>query len=331
MDFNTFKEKYEKVPVVEYANNRKVKLPLVTIKVVTYNHENYIQECLESLVNQKTDFDFEVLIAEDESSDTTRQICINFAEKYPNRIRLLLNSRENNIPIKGKPSGTFNSVYANFSARGKYLTTIEGDDYWLDMQSLQKRVDFLENNSEFVACFHNTKVVNQQSLDEHLVFKLNEDKTIKFDDLLKVWIPTVSFLYRHKLINLFDEDMKNIVCGDLILRGKLAEFGAAKYLHNIQPAVYRVHKGGVFSSQSLDVRNKLAIEGLQYLLNYYKIKNTNFEIKKSVSYLYLSYFVAHLKRDKKVVFNYVKLSFKYGNEVNYSFLQIIKDYFFSKF
>ena len=331
MDFKTFKNKYEKTPVIEHANDRKDKNPLATIKVVTYNHEKFIAECLDSLLKQKTSFDFEILIIEDESSDKTREICTEYANKNPNKIRLLLNSRENNIPINGKPSGTFSSVYANFSAKGKYLTTIEGDDYWLDEKSLESRVCFLEDNDDFVACFHNTKVVHHDSTKEFLVFNSKEDKTIKSDDLLKVWIPTVSFLYRNKMIDLFDEEMKNIVCGDLILRGKLAEFGKAKYLSTLKPAVYRIHEGGVFSSQSLIKRNQLAVEGLQYLLNFYKNKNTIFTIKKSVSYLYLSYFVAHLKNDKKLVMEYLKMSFKYGREVNYSFFQIIKEYFFNKF
>lgn len=327
MDFKNFKAQYEKSPVQEFANHRGDNVPLATIKLVTYNHAKYIAVCLDSLLKQKTNFDFEILIAEDESSDGTREICIEYAKQYPERIRLLLNSRANNIPIKGKPSGTFNSVYANFTAKGKYLTTIEGDDYWLDENSLEKRVAFLEENDDYVACFHNTKILDEETSKESLVFNYKNDKTIKADDLLKIWIPTVSFLYRNKLINLFDEDMKNIVCGDLILRGKLAEFGTAKYLDDLEPAVYRTHAGGVFSSISLEKRNSLAADGLEYLISYYKSKNKcNLEIKRSISYLYLSYFVSQFKQDKSIKLAYIKKSFLYGKEVNYSFFQIIKEY-----
>ncbi|RTE55092.1 glycosyltransferase family 2 protein [Arenibacter aquaticus] len=330
MDFKTFKTVYEKNPVLEYVNKRAGKEPLATIKVVTYNHAKYISTCLDSLLKQKTNFDFEILIAEDESSDGTREICKKYAEKNPHRIRLLLNSRANNIPINGKPSGTFNSVYANFSAKGKYITTIEGDDYLMDEKSLQKRVEFLENNEQFVACFHNTKVIDQETSKEHHVFNYRRDRTIKAEDLLKVWIHTASLLYRHNLVNLFDEDMKNIVCGDFILRGKLAEFGAAKYIYDVKPAVYRKHNQGIFSPISLEAKTKLAIDGLQYLLNHYKTKKSNLEINKSASNLYLSYFVSHLIKDRKIKLNYLKKSFLYGKEANYSPCQIIKEFLYLK-
>lgn len=330
MDFKTFKTVYEKSPVLEYVNKRAGKEPLATIKVVTYNHAKYIATCLDSLIKQKTNFDFEILIAEDESSDGTREICKKYAYKYPDKIRLLLNSRANNIAINGKPSGTFNSVYANFSAKGKYITTIEGDDYLMDEESLQKRVEFLENNERFVACFHNTKVLDQETLKEHHVFNYKSDRTIKADDLLKVWIHTASLLYRNNLIDLFDEDMKSIVCGDFILRGKLAEFGAAKFLYDVKPAVYRRHDRGIFSPISLEAKTKLAIDGLQYLMNYYKTKKSNLEINKSASNLYFSYFVSHLIKDRKMKLNYLKKSFLYGKEVNYSPFQIIKEFVYLK-
>ncbi|NKI26840.1 glycosyltransferase family 2 protein [Arenibacter sp. 6A1] len=330
MDFKTFKTAYEKSPVLEYVNKRAGKVPLATIKLITYNHAKYIATCLDSLLKQKTNFDFEILIAEDESSDGTREICKEYADKYPDKIRLLLNSRANNIAINGKPSGTFNSVFANFSAKGKYLTTIEGDDYLMDENSLQKRVEFLENNERFVACFHNTKVIEQETSKEQHVFNFKSDRTFEADDLLKVSIHTASLLYRNNLIKLFDEDMKNIVCGDFILRGKLAEFGAAKFLYDVKPAVYRRHDQGIFSPIPLEAQTKLAIDGLQYLINYYKTKKSNLDIKKNASYLYLSYFVSHLMKDKKIKLNYLKKSLLYGKEVNYSPYQIIKEFLFFK-
>ncbi len=322
MEFIQFKNKYLKEPVVAYKNNRADKKPLVTVKVVTYNHHAFIKECLDAILQQKTSFDFEILIAEDASNDGTREICIAYAEKYPNKIRLLLNSRENNIQVNGKPSGLFNNVYANFSSKGKYLCTIEGDDYWTDELSLQKRVDFLEKNEDYVACFHHT-VVRKDTNIISSIFNFTKDKTIEPQDFLKIIFPTISLIYRNGLFDYWDEKMKTVVCGDLISRGKLSLHGKAFFFNDLKPAVYRHHKGGVFSMIALKRQTELAVEGLEYLYNY---NNESKELKQGISFLYLSYFVSLLKRDKTLKINYLSKSYTIGKSINYSLINIIRDH-----
>jgi len=324
MDFKEFKLKHLKKEVIEHSNNRNNKKPLATIKVVVYNHKKYIKDCLESILRQKTDFDFEILIAEDDSNDGTREVCIEYANKYPNKIRLLLNCRENNISIKGKPSGLFNSVYANYSAKGKYLTTVEADDYWTDDFSLQKRVDFLEKNTDYVACFHHTNVEKDEKITES-IFNYNEDKTINSENFLKLLFPTISLIYRNGLIDLYDDAMTKIVCGDLILRGKLSLHGKAKFLNNISPAIYRHHKGGVFSLIKLKNKVKLSVDGLEYLLEDTK-ETPNKKLKQGISFLYLSYFYSLLIRDRELNIKYLVKSYKIGKSVNYSLAEILRDY-----
>ena len=136
-----FLAKYQKVPVVEFQN-KVCKNPLVTVLVLTYQHVSYISKCLDGILMQETNFDFEILVGEDESSDGTRDICIEYAKKYPDKIRLFLHSRENNIEIYDKLTAKFNSSYCHYSAKGKYLALCEGDDFWIDPLKLQKQVDF---------------------------------------------------------------------------------------------------------------------------------------------------------------------------------------------
>ena len=88
-----FFKKYQKVPVVEYKN-KVGKDPLVSVSVIAYQHEKYIKKCLDGILMQKTDFSFEILIGEDDSSDDTRKICIEYAKEYPTMIRLFLHSRK---------------------------------------------------------------------------------------------------------------------------------------------------------------------------------------------------------------------------------------------
>lgn len=148
MNFDEFLEKHQKVPIVEFTN-KVPKSPIVSVCVQTYQQASYIKECLEGILMQETDFPYEILLGEDDSNDGTREICIEYAQKYPDKIRLFLHDRENNIQIHGYPTGRFNYLNNIFSSNGKYIAVCEGDDYWIDPLKLQKQIDILEKNVEY--------------------------------------------------------------------------------------------------------------------------------------------------------------------------------------
>src|SRR3954469_12007804 len=116
MNSEEFKKKYEKVRVEPFPNY-VTEYPLVSVCVQTYQHVNYIKDCMEGILMQQTNFPFEILLGEDQSTDGTREICIEYAQKYPDKIRLFLHHRENNIKINGRQTGLFNFLYNFFSAR----------------------------------------------------------------------------------------------------------------------------------------------------------------------------------------------------------------------
>src|SRR5690606_19880157 len=149
-------------PVENYPN-AFVENPLVTVCVQTFQHVSYIQECLEGILKQQTSFPFEILLGEDASTDGTREICLEYAQKHPDKIRLFLHHRENNIKIGGNPSGRFNFLYNLYAAKGKYIALCEGDDYWTDPMKLQKQVDFLQKNDDYGLVFSDVNVRYQDS------------------------------------------------------------------------------------------------------------------------------------------------------------------------
>ncbi len=149
LTFEVFLQHYQNEEVVCMPNKVRPK-PLVSVLVITYQHEKYIANCLESILLQRTNFQFEILLGEDDSSDNTRKICLDYAKKYPEIIRLFLHSRRNNIRIDDSPSGRFNYIYNLFMAEGKYFALCDGDDFWVDPYKLQQQVDFLVSNSHFV-------------------------------------------------------------------------------------------------------------------------------------------------------------------------------------
>lgn len=153
MDFESFKIAYQKAEVTIHANE-VTKNPLVSICVQTYQHAAYIKACLDGILMQKTSFPFEVLLGEDASSDETRAICIDYAQKHPDKIRLFLHKRENNIKIDGAFTGRFNLLYNLYNAQGKYIAICEGDDFWVDDQKLEKQVTALQAHPDINICSH---------------------------------------------------------------------------------------------------------------------------------------------------------------------------------
>jgi len=264
MTKKAFLNKFQKEEIIEFPH-QEIADPIVSVCVQTYWHENYIRKCLEGILEQKTNFEFEILLGEDDSPDNTRQICIEYAKKYPEKIRLFLHDRANNIKINGNPTGRFNFLYNLYSARGKYITLCEGDDYWTDPNKLQKQVDFLEVNEDFAITFCNVLIKNENEnipaypgyqnekvSSEYLIQTIPTPKKVSdiYDIAKGNFIHTPGVVFR----NIFRENpvpgyMKAVPIGDWPLYMYISRYGKIAYTDEIM-TVYRVHNSGAFSSVS---------------------------------------------------------------------------------
>jgi len=222
-------------------------VPLVSIWMLTYNHQDYIQQAIDSVMMQKTSFPYRLYIGEDCSTDNTRNICIKYAEKYPGKISLYLN-KENNIVKNAQ------KIYDEcFESGAKYIAMLEGDDYWTDPYKLQKQVDFLESKHEFSLCATRYDELDERksSSEENEIFiKLFEDKRplieVTLDNFMSPYvIMTLTVVFRRENLDLgalrlpYFKD--NFLWGILLLKGK----GACL---NFKSAVYRKHSDGIYSS-----------------------------------------------------------------------------------
>lgn len=115
---------------------------LVSVFVMVYNHEKYITECLDGILMQKCNFNFDIVVGEDCSTDNSREILLDYQNRYPGKFKLLLH--ETNIGAAKNQMEVFKNC------TGKYIAMCEGDDYWIDPFKLQKQVDFLETNEDYV-------------------------------------------------------------------------------------------------------------------------------------------------------------------------------------
>lgn len=132
---------------------------LLSVVVPVYNHEKYIVQALDSILMQKTNFDFEVLVGEDCSTDNSRKILQEYEKLHPDFLTVYY--REKNMTqSKAKYCNTHD---LKLKSKGKYLIILEGDDYWTDPHKLQKQVDFLESHPDYIAVAHNCTVVDENS------------------------------------------------------------------------------------------------------------------------------------------------------------------------
>jgi len=177
-----------------------------SIIVPTYNHAPFIRQCLDSLVMQETNFPYEILVGEDESSDGTREICIEYAQKYPEKIRLFLNKRADVAYINGYPTGRRNMLNLLKQARGKYVAFCDGDDYWNSAHKLQHQVDFLESNPRYGLVHTGASLLYEMNKKRvknfHTYNKLTIPDGDVYEQLLQgYFIVTVTMMVRKKFVD----------------------------------------------------------------------------------------------------------------------------------
>ncbi len=227
--------------------------PLVSISVATYQHVNYIKKCLDGILMQKTNFPFEVIVGEDESTDGTRDVCIEYAEKHPDKIRLFLRDRviSHLKDEDGKLVKRLNGVlgFNRMSARGKYIALCEGDDYWTDPWKLQKQVDILEKEKQYSLVFSNRVVVNKEgSFLSKETYSKNE---FTISDVYSGFIPaTQTIVFRNfSFIEACFKKHITMYSGDRLIAYLCAMVGDLYCLHE-ETAAYRVTGEGVWTGFS---------------------------------------------------------------------------------
>ena len=130
----------------------------VSVAMITYNHGKFVRQAIDSILRQKVNFKFEVIIGDDCSPDNTQEILKEYKEKYPDVINLIL--RKKNI---GGPANIYD-VYHH--CRGRYIAQLEGDDFWTDDNKLQTQVDFLNNNPNILSVAHRTEIVDIEGVNK---------------------------------------------------------------------------------------------------------------------------------------------------------------------
>ena len=259
MKIQEFDYKYvplsEPVPIKDQVWRDGV-LPLVTTRTMTYMHENYIRDCIEGILMQKTTFPVRVTIHDDASTDKTAVIIKEYESKYPKIIKAVYQSKNTYSLTDKNERRKLRKSFFELQV-GKYSAMCEGDDYWTDPLKLQKQVSFLEKNIDYVLTFHDCLIIdeNGELLQQS---KLNDNHKRDYtreDLILGNLVPTLSVVYRRKYNKYIPQKPSHVINGDTYLFSNLGRFGKGHYHKDISPAVYRAHCGGIWSSKSLLEKN----------------------------------------------------------------------------
>ncbi len=234
---------------------RNTQTPLVSVCLITYKHEAYITQAIESVLNQETDFTCEFIIAEDLSPDKTREIVQSFASQFP--IKLIL--QDKNVGAER------NWMDLLRSARGKYVAYLEGDDFWTDSQKLQKQVNILEANHDLVLAYHHcNSLVDGQIINNDIHRSTDFTFGLK-DSLYGKNGFSVSMMYKNEGLDLdtLFGIAKGALVGDWPMELFLLKNGAKGIYMSSTMAVYREHVGGVTKYRKIDkeafINDRLAV------------------------------------------------------------------------
>lgn len=236
----------------------------VSISIITYKHAKYIRKCLDSILAQKVNFKYQIVVGEDCSNDGTREILLEYKEKYPDIFVLLLN--EQNM------GASKNSHNVKLHCEGQYIVGCEGDDYWVDDQKLQKQVDFLEAHPEYVAV--GTNAVNVDPDGNHprrALFPWQTNRRYSLEDYKKCgFIIHGNTLTYRNVIPYHDERYEKLryaepTMGDVITRMLLYDRGDIFVL----PDVTLAHRSGADTPTSFSAQQKT--KALMYTKMFFRI------------------------------------------------------------
>ena len=255
--------------------NDKASMPLVSVICTAYNHEKYIRKCLDGFVMQKTTFPFEVIVHDDASTDHTADIIMEYAKKYPQIIRPII-QKENQYSQKIR----IGDNYMYPIARGKYCALCEGDDYWIDPYKLQKQAEALESHPDCQMCVGKAVTVYEDGTPGPSVFPKQQLQTgvISSREFLKMAFSysfhTSSYFYKtsqyRKLIDEMPEFKKQAPVGDQVYLLYYGQLGPIYYINDAL-SVYRMNSIAGWSASNRASSEEKQIDHQKKMINMYNL------------------------------------------------------------
>lgn len=287
----------------------------VSVRLMTYMHEQFIAKAMDGIMMQKTNFKIEVVVGDDFSEDETLHIIKSYKNTENIHIKILDRKKGDTYWNKRQRLGRlYNFINILENCTGNYIAILDGDDYWTDPFKLQKQVDFLEENSEYIVCSHNAKIIDENNtvLQEKKLSKLTNNREYSSLDLKKgAFLLTVAMVFKNS-IKEFPKSFYTVKNADTFLISILGQHGKGMYLENIEPAMYRVHNGGVWSTLDQNKKWLYNFNSYNTIKRYYRQREdfiTTKELDVKLKWINKKLFkTIHLETSLK---DYLKITYYY--------------------
>jgi len=208
--------------------------------MTTYNHAPFVNQAIESVLSQRADFEWELIVSDDASTDGTQEIIERYAQTHRDRIRTIFSERNLN------DNSVFSRAWQN--ARGEYVALLDGDDYWTSPEKLAVQADFLDHHADCTICFHGVYLDFGPGRPNEI--RRNEEEPTYERLIATNFIATVSSVIRKTAIPSLPPWYRTMRFGDWPLFLLAASSGSIAYIDRLL-AAYRVHAGGVWSGLNM--------------------------------------------------------------------------------
>lgn len=236
-----------------------------SVLIITYNHATYIEQAVRSALEQRTDFDYEIVVGDDHSTDGAQEVLSRLRDQHADKIRLIL--RDERV-----------GAYRNFvdtyaQCRGDYIALLDGDDFWTDPEKLRKQIHFLEHNPSYSIVGHRVEFLYQDAASKKKWFDMlgpssprqKTSGSLADAILIPAYLPTRSMVFRRKGLEKFPDWYADVPLGDWSIMALLADYGRIHFMNEIM-ATQRIHGQGIHSSNSAIVNT----EGLVHTLRHFR-------------------------------------------------------------
>lgn len=237
--------------------------PVVSVMCFAYNHQQYITQCLDAILEQLTDFPVEILVHDDASNDGTAAIILEYARKFPSVFKPVLQTEnQHSLHRKIRP-------ILQTHVRGNFVASCDGDDMWLDPYKLSKQVGFLRKHPEYVLSYHDAVKIDEAGRELTATYLPHTfQRDYSRDELMVLsWMLHGTIVYRNVDIT-FPPEYDLAPNGDNFLPILLAAHGGAKFQSEVGPLAYRQHAGGIWSQKIPAERARMHLQSYLQIASY---------------------------------------------------------------
>jgi glycosyltransferase involved in cell wall biosynthesis len=223
--------------------------PKVSVSITAFNHAPFIRLALDGVLAQQTDFPVEILVGEDDSTDGTREIVREYAERFPDRITAFFHDASSKLRIKGRLTGRNNLAHNLNVARGEYIALLDGDDCWTDETKLARQVAQLESDPTLMTSFHHALIIDESGAPMErasTIKKIKDRYTLEEMISGEYEAQTCTVLFRRGAIHPLPPWFFEAPVGDFVIHALNGQRGDFGFIDQAM-GCYRMHSGGIWS------------------------------------------------------------------------------------